>query len=95
MLAIVGVAGVVAVAALRLGWNATTWRGARAQPRGFEHMQPDAHLAAGAGERERLERLEQAIDAIAIEVERIGEGQRFLVKLLVDKPERKTESARP
>lgn len=30
----------------------------------------------------RLERMEQAIDAIAIEVERIAEGQRFTSKLL-------------
>lgn len=30
----------------------------------------------------RLERMEQAIDAIAVEVERIAEGQRFTSKLL-------------
>ena len=30
----------------------------------------------------RLERMEQAIDAIAVEVERISEGQRFTSKLL-------------
>ena len=33
----------------------------------------------------RLERMEQAIDSIAIEVERISEGQRFAYKLLSDK----------
>ena len=33
----------------------------------------------------RLERMEQAIDAIAVEVERISEGQRFTTKLLSDK----------
>ncbi|HEY4219171.1 MAG TPA: hypothetical protein VGM67_18640 [Gemmatimonadaceae bacterium] len=32
--------------------------------------------------------LDQALDAIAIEVERIGEGQRFLTKLLADRKER-------
>ena len=31
---------------------------------------------------QRLERMEQAIDAIAVEVERIAEGQRFTSKLL-------------
>ena len=31
----------------------------------------------------RLERMEQAIDSIAVEVERISEGQRFTTKLLV------------
>jgi hypothetical protein len=33
----------------------------------------------------RIERLGQAVDAIAEEVERIGEGQRFLTKLLADR----------
>ena len=36
----------------------------------------------------RLARLEQAVDAIALEVERISEGQRFTTKLL-------SEQARP
>jgi hypothetical protein len=31
---------------------------------------------------ERMQRLENAIDAIAVELERIGEGQRFVTKLL-------------
>ena len=31
---------------------------------------------------QRLERMEQAIDAIAVEVERISEGQRFTTQLL-------------
>lgn len=33
----------------------------------------------------RLERIEQAIDSIAIEVERISEGQRFTTKLLAER----------
>ena len=44
----------------------------------------------------RLERLEQGMDAIAIEVERISEGQRFVTKLLAEKhgtPNRLTGSA--
>jgi hypothetical protein len=37
----------------------------------------------------RLERIEQAIDAMAIEVERIAEGQRFVTRLMTDRtPER-------
>lgn len=35
----------------------------------------------------RLERMEQAIDAIAVEVERIAEGQRFTSKLLASRGE--------
>jgi hypothetical protein len=30
----------------------------------------------------RLERIEQALDSVAVEVERISEGQRFTTKLL-------------
>jgi hypothetical protein len=33
----------------------------------------------------RLERMEQAIDSIAIEVERISEGQRFTTRLLSER----------
>jgi hypothetical protein len=34
----------------------------------------------------RLERIEQAVDTIAIEVERISEGQRFVTKIMVERP---------
>jgi cell division septum initiation protein DivIVA len=40
--------------------------------------------AAPAEDRERLMRLEQAVDTIAVEVERISEGQRFVTQLLAD-----------
>ena len=33
----------------------------------------------------RLERMEQALDSIAIEVERISEGQRFTTRLLAER----------
>jgi hypothetical protein len=33
----------------------------------------------------RLERLEHAVETIAIEMERVSEGQRFLTKLLSDR----------
>ncbi len=37
----------------------------------------------------RLERIEQAIEAMSIEVERIAEGQRFVTRLMTDSsPER-------
>ena len=43
----------------------------------------------------RLERIEQALDAIAVEVERISEGQRFTTKLLADRAAVRDETARP
>jgi hypothetical protein len=49
-----------------------------------EREMTSGQLAAG-----RLERLEYAIDAIALEVERLGEGQRFVTKLLADRPTEK------
>ena len=36
----------------------------------------------------RLERVEQAIDAVAVEVERISEGQRFVTRILTEGPAR-------
>ena len=42
----------------------------------------------------RLERMEQALDSIAIEVERISEAQRFTTKLLSDKS-KSTDMAGP
>jgi multidrug efflux pump subunit AcrA (membrane-fusion protein) len=38
--------------------------------------------ATDADTRARLERIEQAVDAIAVEVERISEGQRFTTKIM-------------
>jgi hypothetical protein len=35
---------------------------------------------------ERLGRIEQGVDSMAIEVERISEGQRFTTKLLAERP---------
>jgi hypothetical protein len=37
--------------------------------------------------QQRLERMEHAIDSIAVEVERISEGQRFTTKLLAERKE--------
>ncbi|MGH7616467.1 MAG: hypothetical protein ACREPM_04495 [Gemmatimonadaceae bacterium] len=34
----------------------------------------------------RLNRLEQAVDAVAIEVERISESQRFVARVLTERP---------
>jgi len=35
---------------------------------------------------DRLTRLDHAVDSIAVEVERIGEGQRFVTRVLADRP---------
>jgi hypothetical protein len=45
---------------------------------------PESHGLAASNDP-RFERLEQAVDAIAVELERVGEGQRFVTKLLADR----------
>jgi hypothetical protein len=47
-------------------------------------------LPAGAAEQRTPEpaELANAVDAIAVEVERIGEGQRFVTQLLVEQRKR-------
>jgi hypothetical protein len=50
--------------------------------RAGSRVKPGARPAVDDG---RMERLESAVDAIAIEVERISESQRFAVGLLADR----------
>lgn len=54
---------------------------ARALARKIERGAP-GEVAPAPELRARLERIEQAVDAIAVEVERIAEGQRFTTRLL-------------
>ena len=56
----------IAIALARLLWKKAT----------------SAPVPRNTGDSERLERVEQAVETIAIEVERISEGQRFVTKLL-------------
>ena len=61
---------------LSIGYARRLWRGKPqpASPR-LDEIAP------------RLERLEQAVDAVAIEVERISEGQRFVTRILAERPQ--------
>ena len=56
----------IAIALARLLWKKAT----------------SAPVVRNTDDSERLERVEQAVETIAIEVERISEGQRFVTKLL-------------
>ncbi len=53
---------------------------------------PPAPPAIDADTAERLRRLEQGIDSIALEVERISEGQRFVTKLMSEREKLRVES---
>jgi len=45
----------------------------------------EALMPTSSDTGQRLERIEQAIEAIAVEVERISEGQRFVTRLLAER----------
>ena len=60
----------IAVAMARLIWKRTT--------------APIPHRAGSTEDSQRLLRLEQAIDTIAVEVERVSEGQRYVTQLMAD-----------
>lgn len=47
-------------------------------------MRAGSELYAGAGEA-RLQRIEQSLEAIAVEIERIAENQRYTTRLLSEK----------
>ena len=63
--------------------TAIGWPIARAYARRMDQESTRAHIPNEV--TSRLERMEQAIDSIAVEVERISEGQRFTTKLLSDR----------
>ena len=50
---------------------------------------------APAESGQRLERIEQAVDAIAIEVERVSEGQRFVTRLFSERGGLGLNAAKP
>jgi hypothetical protein len=65
----------------------------RAWSRRIEARGKAPELNANAMNDPRLERMEQAIDAIAIEVERIAEAQRFQTRLLSERASERALSA--
>jgi hypothetical protein len=58
----------------------------RAFARRIEGVRPAASLIS-ADLSERLDRIERAVESVALEVERISEGQRFVTKLMTERPE--------
>jgi hypothetical protein len=59
----------------------------------WSRSHPATLLAAAADDR--LSQLERSVDAVAIEVERIGEGQRFMNKVMTEtKPPGETDPRR-
>lgn len=71
-----GVCATVAISVVSIGRayvSSLDMRKKRPEP----DLPPDVH--------DRMSRIEQAVDAIAIEVERMSEGQRFTTRLLTER----------
>ena len=53
----------------------------------FKHKEPMASMrgVSNPALEARLGRIEEAVETIAIEMERMGEGQRFVTKLLAER----------
>jgi len=51
----------------------------------IERRAREPHMSGAPLATERLDQLQQSVDAVAIEVERIGESQRFAVKLAAER----------
>ena len=62
------------------GWMLKTYLAHREKMKGIGMTQ---HGLASSDQR--LERVEQAVESIAVEVERISEGQRYVTKLLSER----------
>ena len=69
----IGLGSIILLLPLVLAWSRRLWH--RGGPR------PSVDLEASP----RLQRIEQAVESIALEVERIGEAQRFTTRLLAER----------
>ena len=72
----ISIAFFVMCAVMVIGWPL-----ARAFGRRLERSGANAAAAIPAGMGDQLQRIEQAVEAMSIEIERISESQRFLAKL--------------
>ena len=65
----------------------------------FRHKERMAELTGSANNNPALEarlaRIEEAVETIAVEIERMGEGQRFVTKLLAEGTAKLPESSAP
>ncbi|HET7551935.1 MAG TPA: hypothetical protein VFK04_11630 [Gemmatimonadaceae bacterium] len=88
-----GVHALLSLAGAYLVWQLAPRRSDVGAEREVERR-PDAPASSTPPElTNRLTHLEQAVDAVAIEVERIGEGQRFITRSFVEKGPAPTRGA--
>lgn len=72
---VLGVCATVAISVVSIG---------KAYVRSIEASKKVSRPEVAPDVQERMSRIEQAVDAIAIEVERMSEGQRFTTRLLAE-----------
>ena len=79
------------------GLAATAWAAAYAWGKWLKHRYDEEKPTIGtrASDTERLARLESALEALALELERMGEAQRYTVKLLDERLPRAIAAGRP
>lgn len=78
--------GEVAIAAIVMGtMTGMLYPLIRAFARRLENRGAPPSLSSREVE-DRLDRIERAVESIAVEVERVSEGQRFVTKLLAERP---------
>jgi hypothetical protein len=72
------------------------WAAAFAWAKWLKHRYDEYRVNAPASsiEAERITRIEQAVETLAVELERIGEGQRYTVKLLEDRLPQRLQTGR-
>lgn len=72
----------ISIVSIVLFWGPLAWAAARMMVKRANQPKPSPQLLEGTA---RLERIEQAVDAMSIEIERISEGQRFVTQLMSSK----------
>ncbi len=72
----------ISIVSIVLVWAPLAFALGRTMMRRWAHPRPAPQILESSA---RLERMEQAIDAVAIEIERISEGQRFVTQTMAKK----------
>jgi hypothetical protein len=76
----IGISTIFAITAIML----KMWLSHVERMKGLSNEKPDKSLSDARSDA-RLERLEQAVESIAIEIERVSEGQRYVTRLMSEK----------
>jgi hypothetical protein len=80
LLAVVGIVSVPVSIGL-----AVAWHGARREVRLLVELMRETRASARGLDAADVARLERAVETIAVEVERVSEGQRYVTRLLADR----------